>query len=403
MSHLALINAQVVLPERVVAGGVVINDDGAIEEVVIGSRIPRAQAIEDVGGDLLMPGLIDLHGDDVEYEIGAKGPKASPTRLPVSLALVQSDKNAIGWGITTCYHALAYWEEESKGRSVRLSKEIIEAIGSLQSAGLLLGEHCVDLRYEVTGDPTYTLDVMEHACVRMVSLMDHTPGEGQFKDDASYKALNKSITGWSDEELDRIIAEKRARQSMKASHIERVVARARDLGQAIASHDDHTVEKVGRMHGLGVSIAEMPVALDAAREAKRLGMTVTMAAPNVIRGGSSSGNLNAVDAIRAGVLDALCTDYYLPSLVTAAFRLVRDGVLDLPSAFRLVTFNPARGIGLTDRGEIAAGLRADLVTIHADGAAPIVTRTFKGGRLVFRDDRFGGQMREVAEECSLAS
>jgi alpha-D-ribose 1-methylphosphonate 5-triphosphate diphosphatase len=388
VSQLALTNAQIVLPERIVQGSVVINGDSLIEEVVIGSRIPRTQTVEDVGGDMLMPGLIDLHGDDIEYEIGAKGAKASPTRLPVSLGLIQSDKNAIGWGITTRYHALAYWEEESKGRSVRLSKEIVETIGRLQSEGVLLGEHFVDLRYEVTGDPSYTLEVMGNRCVRMVSLMDHTPGEGQFKDDAAYRALNKSITGWSDEELDRIIAEKRARQSLKASHVEQVVARARDLGQAVASHDDHTIEKVTRMKGLGIAIAEMPVALDAACEAKRLGMTVTMAAPNVIRGGSSTGNLNAVDAIRAGVLDVLCTDYYLPSLIAAVFRLVRDRVTDLPSAVRLVTLNPARGVGLSDRGEVAAGLRADLVTVRANDATPIVTRTYKGGRLVFRDDRF---------------
>ena len=390
MSRQVLTNARLVLPERVVSGSVVIADDGTIEEVIIGARQPRAEIVEDVGGDYLMPGLIDLHGDDIEYEIGAKGPKATPTRLPVGLALIQSDKNAIGWGITTRYHALAYWEEESKGRSVRLSKEIVEAIDKLQAQKRLLCEHYVDLRYEVTGDHAYTLAVMEHPSVRMISLMDHTPGEGQFKDDAAYKALNKSITGWSDVELDRVIAEKRARQSLKTGHTKTIIEKAKQLGQAIASHDDHTVEKVQAMKALGISIAEMPVSLEAAREARCMGMTVTMAAPNVVRGGSSSGNLNAVDAIKAGVLDALCTDYYIPSLITAVFRLVRDEVVDLPSAVRLVTINPARGVGMVDRGEIAVGKIADIVTVNPDEAAPIVTRTFKHGRLSFRDSRFVG-------------
>ena len=384
---LTFTNAKLVLKDTIVDGAVCVKD-GVIDEIRTGKGLVFDSPHVDCGGSYLIPGLIDLHGDDIEYEIGAKGPKASPTRMPVELALLQSDRNSVAWGITSRLHAIAYWEEESKGRSKRLSADIIDRIGKLSDEGRLLAEHWVDLRYEITGDPAYTLEVMQHDSVRMISLMDHTPGEGQFKDDASYKALNKSISGFSDEELDRILEQKRNAQSAKRENMETVAAVARKRGQFIASHDDHLPEKVDAMKELGATIAEMPVTMEAARRARSLGQTVTMAAPNVLRGGSSSGNLNAVDAIKADVLDALCSDYYLPANMMAAFKLVADGVCPLPQAVGYITWGAARGMGLADRGSLAEGQRADLVVVEARADYPIAMMTVRCGKPVFRDSRF---------------
>lgn len=386
---LVIENAQIVLPDRVVAGAVRLVD-GRIAEIIEDApgAAPRPGAI-DAEGDWLIPGCIDLHGDDIEFEIGALGPRANTQRMPVELGLIQSDKNAAAWGITTKLHAIAYFEDEAKNRSKRLSGQIMDAIRDHAEAGRLLVEHWVDLRYEVTADPAYTLEAMAHPVVRMISVMDHTPGEGQFADLESYKALNRQITDADDAELERLVAEKQARAHLKAAHEALVADRARALGLVIASHDDASAGRVEARHALGGRLSEMPVRIEAARRARDLGMFVSMAGPNLLRGGSASGNLNLTEALAEGVLDAICSDYYPPSLVCGAFKLVQDGhIADLPDAIRLVTAGPAAALGLADRGAIAPGLRGDMAQVSTRLGHPVVRRTFLTGHLVYEDRRF---------------
>jgi len=382
-------NAQIVLPDCVVEGAVRL-ENGKIAEILEGGHAPAgAGQVIDAEGDWLIPGCIDLHGDDIEFEIGALGPRAGTKRMPVDLGLVQSDKNAAAWGITTKLHAIAYFEDEAKNRSRRLSGQIMDAIQDHAAAGHLLVEHWVDLRYEVTADPAYTLEAMAHPVVRMISVMDHTPGEGQFADVESYKALNRQLTDADDAELERLVAEKQARAHLKAGHEAQVAERARELGLIIASHDDASVERVEAWHALGGRLSEMPVRMEAARRARELGMFISMAGPNLLRGGSASGNLNLTEALAAGALDAICSDYYPPSLVCGAFKLVQDGhIADLPDAIRLVTSGPAQALGLVDRGTIAAGLRGDVAQVSTRLGQPVVRRTFVAGNLVYEDRRF---------------
>jgi alpha-D-ribose 1-methylphosphonate 5-triphosphate diphosphatase len=385
-------NAQIVLPDRVERGTLRLHD-GKIAEILSdgGAGPAPAQGVEviDAEGDWLIPGCIDLHGDDIEFEIGALGPRAGTLRMPVELGLLQSDKNAAAWGITTKLHAIAYFEDEAKNRSKRLSGAIMDTIRDYGAAGRLLVEHWVDLRYEVTADPDYTLAAMAHPVVRMISVMDHTPGEGQFADLESYKALNRQITDADDAELERLVAEKRARAHLKTAPEAQVAARAQELGLIIASHDDDSAARVEAWHALGGGLSEMPVRLEAAERAHALGMKVSMAGPNLLRGGSASGNLNLVEALAAGALDAICSDYYPPALVCGAFKLVQDGLIaDLPDAIRLVTAGPADALGLSDRGRCLPGLRGDVAQVSTALGHPVVRRTFVAGVLVYEDRRF---------------
>lgn len=387
--NIVIENARIVLPDQIIDGSLRIRD-GRIAEIgpTVAAQSQTADVRIDAEGDYLIPGAIDLHGDDIEFEIGALGPRAGTLRMPVEVGLLQSDKNAAAWGITTKLHAIAYFEDEAKGRSKRLSGEIMDAVQRFQKNGHLLVEHWIDLRYEVTADPDYTLKAMEHPTVRMISIMDHTPGEGQFKDVESYKSLNRTLTDTDDVELDRLIAEKVARQGLRSGHQRRVAARARELGLVIASHDDNSAAKVDEMHAIGARLSEMPVRLEAAERARALGWSISMAGPNILRGGSASGNLNAVDALSSGAMDCLCSDYYLPSLIAGAFRLVQDGHAELCTAIGLISSGPATALGLADRGVIAPGLRADLVIVSTRLGHPVVRRTFRSGKTVYEDHRF---------------
>jgi alpha-D-ribose 1-methylphosphonate 5-triphosphate diphosphatase len=377
-------NANIVTPDEVLQGDVLV-ENGTIVRIHSGSRIVYDGEVIDAEGGYLLPGLIDLHGDDIEHELGALGSKYSSLVFPVEMGLLQTDKNAAAWGITTKVHAIAYFEEERKGRSVRLSRQIVDTIERYQSRGALLVEHLVDLRYEITGDPGYTIDLMSHPLVKMVACMDHTPGEGQFKDDEHY--IQRNLQYMTKEELQHLIREKQDNKVEKIRNILQVAEKAREQNMMLAFHDINTVEKVEFMNDAGARFAEMPITFEAARKASELGWTVAMSAVNIVRGGSSSGHLNAQEGIENGLVDCLCSDYYLPSIINAVFVLVKKGILSLPEAVRLVTLNPAAALNLTDRGSIEIGKTADMVLLNSSFEFPVIRATIKQGRVVYQDDR----------------
>ncbi|MEW5817427.1 MAG: alpha-D-ribose 1-methylphosphonate 5-triphosphate diphosphatase [Spirochaetota bacterium] len=387
MKSCCINNVRLILPECQINGSIVV-ENGKIAAIEEGREFKTCDQAIDGQGQYLIPGLIDLHGDDIEFELGALGTKAASDLFPVEVGLVQSDKNAAAWGITTKLHALAYFEDESKGRSIKLSRLIMDTLQEFQKGGHCLIEHMIDLRYEITGDPDYTLEIMEHPTIKMISFMDHTPGEGQFRDEEHYISLNLKLTNATEEELKHLAAEKKQRQPLKHRNMEQVASKARELRLVMASHDDHTGEKVENMHSLGCRFAEMPITLEAAAKARKLHWFVTMSAPNVVRGGSSSGHLSAVDAIQENLVDCLCSDYHLPSLLNACFMLHQTGILTLPDALKLISENPAKALGLTDRGSLTPGKTADLVLVNNSMGFPVVVGSFVKGKLVYHDKRF---------------
>lgn len=376
---LVLDNALLVLPDEVVAGHVVVRD-GVIAAVERGRT--RAAGALDLERDYLLPGLVELHTDNLEKHVAPR----PGVRWPMLGALVAHDAQIAAAGITTVFDALAIVEAvDSPVRSEMLT-EALEAIATAQAEGLLRADHLVHLRCEV-GYPraaevcTALLD--GNPLVRLVSLMDHTPGQRQFASVEKYYEFYQGRFGYNADEMRALVDQRIANQADYADRNRRaLVAICADRELPIASHDDATAEHVAEAIELGMTISEFPTTLTAARLAHERGMSVIMGAPNIVRGGSHSGNVSALDLAEAGVLDILSSDYVPVSLVHAVFLLHERHGLTLPEAAATVSANPARVMGLGDRGAIAVGKWADLVRVRRAGTLPVVRQVWRAGRMV---------------------
>ena len=374
-------NLKLVLPEGILPRGSVSLEEGRIGSIVEGDV---ANAL-DGRGLTAIPGLIDMHGDMLERELQPR----PGSRFPFELALYELDKRLVGSGITTAYASTSFIE----GWGTRDPQEGLEIIQNIHRyRERLLSDLKVHARFEVTTPRSAPIlqEGVANDEIHLVSLMDHSPGQGQFRDLEHYvDYYSRWMRGHSESEAQIRARAQHLLEAPRAWHIAREVAAvALSKGIPLASHDDDTREKVDLMGSLGASISEFPVTIEAAQEAKRRGMGVVMGAPNAYRGGSHSGNLSALEGIRAGVVDGLASDYHPASLLQSVFKLDREGVLPLPQAVALATWNIARMCGLEDRGRLVNGLRADLVLVE-EGACPRVRATFVAGRAVYSDGSLG--------------
>ncbi|WP_129114681.1 alpha-D-ribose 1-methylphosphonate 5-triphosphate diphosphatase [Halegenticoccus tardaugens] len=368
-------NARIVAPEAVVEGHVLIEGE-RIAAVAEGSPPASVRSRLDADGKFLLPGLVDLHGDDVESHLYPR----SGARVGTPMALAAADRANVAAGVTTKFHAVAFEDSPEKDRSTDLATELVDAIAS---TGSLLGDHFVHARCELTERESVVAveRILERRAADLVSLMCHVPGKGQFRDRDRFLRWYVDHAGLSREAAAEILDERAALSDGALSdRIARIVAAAREAGVAVASHDDETPVEVERLDGRGVGISEYPVTIEAARRAHELGLTTAMGAPNLVRGGSNWGNLSTAEAIAEGVVDALCADYHPPSLLAAPF--VETGE-PLPTRVARVTKNPAQAVGLTDRGQIEPGARADLVVVDPE-PTPVVERAVVAGREVYR-------------------
>ncbi|QRM32803.1 alpha-D-ribose 1-methylphosphonate 5-triphosphate diphosphatase [Microvirga sp. VF16] len=376
-----LSNFEIVLKDRVIERGAVRIEGGLIADI---RETPIADADVEGGGRLLLPGFVDMHGDMIEKEVE---PRAN-ARMPLELGIYDLDKKLASCGVTTAYAALAFTPATyGHVRSVEQTSAMIEALAAMHAE--LLIDHRVHARFEVTFPSALTVaeKLMDTGALRLISLMDHTPGQGQYRDIEIHVANTakayKIETARAAELVKQRIADRAAHGD--AMHIVTGLAElASTRGIAIASHDDDTVEKVALMHSLGAAISEFPINLGAAKEAKRLGLAIAMGAPNAVRGLSYSGNLSAREAYAAGVLDILASDYHPSAILPAVIALGDIGEGGLASSVALASRNPANALGLDDRGQIAEGLRADLV-IAERGRMPRLRAALRGGRLVWSD------------------
>ncbi len=368
-------NARLVLPDGICPGGVRLRD-GAIAEI-LPAHITGGLDLE---GDLLLPGLIDLHTDNLERQVAPR-PNA---RWPSRSALLAHDSHCIAAGITTVLDALCLGDVGFEKDRIRTFHDGIADLDALAGTGLLKAEHFLHLRCELPAPDMLPMfdPVAGHLRLRLVSLMDHCPGYGQYADLDYYRAL-KRRDGFSDRDIDRLIATARAqRAQVRAPNRAALLARLAGRGIALASHDDRTEEEVAENAADAIDISEFPVSMAAARAARAQGMQVIAGAPNIVRGGSHSGNVAAADLVAAGVVDAFASDYVPSSLIEAAFACVRTGLLPLHEAIALVTERPARMAGFTDRGRLAAGLRADLVRVRVHEGLPVVRAVLCAGERV---------------------
>ena len=379
MAEQLFANCRVVTARDVLPGGVVVRD-GVVAEVGDATRV---RAAFDCEGDYLIPGLIELHTDHLESHF-----KPRPRVLwPVEAAVVAHDAQIAASGITTVFDALRVGT--SKDDDVAIGgnmRRLAEAIGRAKAAGVLRADHLLHLRCELACDDTVpeTAAFLDDPNLRLISLMDHTPGQRQFTRLDKFKQYYGGKSGMSEPELEAYIGERlAAHDRLAVPNRRRVVELARSRGIPLASHDDATSAHVEEAAEDGVTIAEFPTTADAAALSRRRGLYVLMGAPNVVRGGSHSGNVSAQALAESGLLDILSSDYVPFSLLQSVFALSeRLPGIDLPAAVRLVTRNPAAASGLEDRGEIAQGKRADLVQVRVVEGLPVVRSVWREGRRV---------------------
>ena len=382
MAHrdLLLANARVVLADRGIEAGWIAAVNGVIVEIGEGRAPDHA---EDLAGDLLLPGLVELHTDHLEAHYV---PRPKVHWDPVA-AVVSYDGQLATCGITTALDSLRVWREEGAEDVDGQAEILADAIAIARDADLLRLEHFLHLRCEVPMPSVVaeTKALIDRADVRLVSLMDHTPGQRQFRDEGKLRDYYRGKNGgMTDAELDVLFAKRIDQQAAHAEANHRdIIALARAHATPLASHDDTTSEHVAEAIRDGVAIAEFPTTVEAAQALHAAGIRVLMGAPNLVRGGSHAGNVATAELARAGALDVLSSDYVPASLLMAALCLPKAvPEIALPAAIRTVTKNPAEAVGLTDRGEIAVGKRADLIRVHVAGDVPAVRSVWRGGRRV---------------------
>jgi len=379
-SERILINARVILADRIVEAGWVAMSNGMIVEIGEGRPPERG---EDLHGDLLLPGLVELHTDHLEAHYV---PRPKVYWNPVA-AVVSYDGQLATCGITTALDSLRVWREEGIEEVDGEAFTLAEAIATARTDGLLRVDHFLHLRCEVPM-PDVVVDASElfgRPDVRLASLMDHTPGQRQFRDEAKLRDYYRGKKGgMTDSELDRLFERRIRFQALYASaNYAALVKLAQLHGTPLASHDDTTLDHVKQSVDDGVAIAEFPTTVEAADALHDAGVKVLMGAPNLVRGGSHAGNVATADLAQAGVLDILSSDYVPASLLMAALRLpTAVPAIDLPAAVRTVTKTPAEAVGLLDRGEITPGRRADLIRVRVVHDVPSVRCVWLCGQRV---------------------
>ena len=378
-----LSNFGVVLADRIIGNGALRIEDGIIVDI---SESPVDDADVEGGGLLLMPGMIDMHGDMIEREIEPR----PGVRMPMEMGLRDLDTKLATSGITTAYASLSFAPGSTYGhmRSYDFTSEMIRAVVAARPS--LLIDHRVHARFEVTFPAALSVvkELVGEGIVDLVSLCDHTPGQGQYRNlelQAANISRSKGISlEAAAEQLQQRIRDRKETAGDMTVTLRAIAQYCALHGVPVASHDDDTVEKVELMHSLGANISEFPVTLEAAQQAHKRGMQNAMGAPNALRGQSYSNNLSARQAHEAGVLDLLAADYHPSAMLPAVLVLGKTDPDGLAGAVRLTTVNPAQALGLQDRGQIRVGLRADLIVASTKGLGR-VHATLSRGRSVFSD------------------
>ncbi|WP_331375280.1 alpha-D-ribose 1-methylphosphonate 5-triphosphate diphosphatase [Sinorhizobium chiapasense] len=376
--NLQLSNARIVQEDRVVEGGLEIEDTMVSS---IGAATTGRISVLDCEGDFLLPGLIDLHTDNVEKFMHPRPGVQWPAPLAAVLA---HDWELLGAGITTVLDALSLGDYDSGGARTAMLNEAIDGMTEARAAGLLKADHYFHFRCELSDSAMLTLVErhVDNPGLRLISMMDHTPGQRQWQNLTLYREFRrkKNARVWTEDEFALYITERREHQQQYVPSGRSTIGQlCRERNIRIASHDDTTAADVDQSHADGITISEFPTTIEAASRARGLGMKIVMGSPNIILGGSHSGNVSAMELADKGLLDVLTSDYVPGSLLHAAFALAAKG-FDLPEAVAMVTKNPADLLGFTDRGRIAPGLRADLIRVRLVEGVPVIRNIWVAGR-----------------------
>jgi len=381
MNDFVISNANIITPSEVISGGYLIVQNDKIAEV---GNVPFTgkegkYTIINAHGNYLMPGIIDIHTDAMDVEINPR----SSADFPIHVAFAELEKRMCGAGITTVFHSLhlGYRDAEYNLKSKYSRKQIFEEVWRASQQNTMI-HNKIHLRYEISGTNDYDLcfELVDKGYVDLFSFMDHTPGQGQYPVEKFLAMLQKR--GLSKEQALVEIDRKTSRPRISKEKILELARFLQSKNIPIASHDDDSTQKVEENHANGINICEFPITMETAQRATELNMSVVGGASNILRGGSTGGNLNACDAIANGFMNTLCSDYYPPAILHSIFMLFQQNVLSLPEAVNLATLNAAKAVNMhKTTGSIEVGKVADLVLINYSNNFPTVVKSIASGNI----------------------
>lgn len=380
-------NGKVITEEKILEGHAVVVKGDRIQKIIPESEVRFIRNVEfiDANGGYISPGFIDIHSDYIESIVSPR-----PTSMmDMDVSLREAEKILISHGITTMFHSLSFYREDvfthKPMRYPNNVQKLVEAIHRIHNRPHLI-RHRLHARFELDNikEVDRLIENINNDKVHLLSFMDHTPGQGQYRDLEVFRNTLKGYRDLSDDEVNVIILERKSREQMTLEKMAQVAKVAIDMGIAIASHDDDNIEKLKLVQSFGTTISEFPITMDVAKKAKEFGMQTIVGAPNVLLGGSHSGNLSAAEAIDEQAADILCSDYYPASLLHAVFELHKKYGRDLHDMFMMVTLNPAKAVKIDDElGSIKPGKKADLLVIEPmDDGYPMLTKTIVNGSLM---------------------
>lgn len=387
---LLITNGIVITEEAQLEGFDVLIHEGRIARIAPHGDIAQHEHTEivDANGGFVTPGMIDIHSDYIEHMTGPR-----PTSLfDFTIGLRETEKELIGHGITTMYHSLSIFKSSDyKYRPIREPENVRKLIDLIAEThiGTRLVRHRFHARFEIDNlDQVNNLkNYIEEEKVHLVSFMDHTPGQGQYRDLENYKQTIRGYDHVSEDNIAVMIERHQTKEKLTIEAIRELAEMACARNIAVASHDDDSIEKLDLVQSFGTRISEFPLTLEIARGAKEKGLFTVAGAPNVILGGSHNGNLSAGEAVQDGCIDVLCSDYYPASMLHAVFQLAGHPEHSLVDMFKLVTLHPAQAVNIdADYGSIAEGKVADLLIIEqlTGDRYPVVTGVIVDGQLVQR-------------------
>lgn len=376
-----IINGRLVLEDQVVEQDIWIENDRI---VALGSYRENGVSPEliDADGGLVLPGLIDIHSDYIERMINPR-----PTALlDFGMSLHELERMLLSQGITTMYHSLSLYKEEVFGhRAIRQPdnvRRLMDFFSDLRDETQLI-RHRFHCRLEI--DNLDQLVFIEQSIaqgkIHLLSFMDHTPGQGQYRDLEVYRKTLQDYAGDSPEKIEEKIIRVQQRPKLTMDRLAELSEFSHRAGVVVASHDDDTLDKLSLVATMGISISEFPITLEVALAARQRAMHVVLGAPNVLLGGSHSGNVSAKEAIAHGACNILCSDYYPAALIHSVFQLAQELDRPLPDMVRLASLGPAQALGLeSDYGSVAVGKKADLLIVHPDQSnRPHITKVLVDG------------------------
>ncbi|HQL91593.1 MAG TPA: alpha-D-ribose 1-methylphosphonate 5-triphosphate diphosphatase [Syntrophales bacterium] len=376
---LVIENARAVTPAGLLEGSALTVEDGRIAGL---GKAPSAKGCRriDAAGCWVMPGFIDLHSDALEKDLEPR----PNTRFPLDIVLFELDKKLAACGVTTIFHSVSFAEGEIGVRCNDQAAAVIERIADL--APRMVVDTRIHARFEITDEAAVPRleALLNGGKIQLLSLMDHTPGQGQFREAAAFENYYRRVYGKEKAEVDEIIERKIRAQEKAAARLEHMIGLCRTLGIPLASHDDDSREKIRWLKDRAVAISEFPVNMEALRAAGDAGLYVCLGAPNVLRGASQGGNLSARKAIEAGYGDILCSDYAPMTLLHAVFTLERLGLAPLHEAVNMVSLRAARAVGIdAEKGSLEEGKTADFILVERPDSVPRILKTFVAGQEVF--------------------